>query len=411
MRRPKDASAPWTHRELVSLTTPGGEYIMINFGVVEGAINPNMLPHPKLNDTWILVAQHGKLKGFPNFSPEESFYFDELTCLANFTSPGTLQCMTPPLLLPIANAPNSHGCVGKSIWILSTNIGPHDARVVYGPEFPIIVYGEKSQYTCFSLWMQDFRVLVDWEYDTSWDRVTAVNTSGLRHAVEMQRPPPIGIVEKNYFLFWDFENQMYAHFDIAPERAFAKIENDGSVGPNLASDVSITDLECMNKYMPKTGPELEDIHQATNSLSITLCDRADPKCSPDTENTFIMTIWQWKSYHSFHGAYEPYLALFKRMAPFELYGLTTKPFWMRGRGGFGEGRLPDPNANDQIKAEWNQTEMLYVTSMAWKEPGLRYHGFLDDIIWIGFGIEDNYTAAMDVKARDLFPDLQRCQLP
>ena len=43
---------------------------------------------------------------------------------------------------------------------LSLSIGPHDARVFYGPEAPFTVYGSNSGFTCFGQWIQDIRVLV-----------------------------------------------------------------------------------------------------------------------------------------------------------------------------------------------------------------------------------------------------------
>lgn len=59
-------------------------------------------------------------------------------------------------------------------------------------------------------------------------------------------------------------------------------------------------------------------------------------------------------------------------------------------------------------AKWKQTEMLYVTSMSWKERGKKYHGFLDDVLFIGFGIEDEVAGGIDIVAGDLFADMGSC---
>ena len=55
-----------------------------------------------------------------------------------------------------------------------------------------------------------------------------------------------------------------------------------------------------------------------------------------------------------------------------------------------------------------QTEMFYVVSMSWKSRGSKYHGFLDGTLFISFGIEDETTAGIEVKAEDLLSDLGLC---
>jgi hypothetical protein len=160
--------------------------------------------------------------------------------------------------------------------------------------------------------------------------------------------------------------------------------------------------------MPKIGATLESIHQATNSLLMTLCARSEggQACRPDHTNTFIMTIFQHKTFHSYHSVYEPYLMLFKQDAPFDIYAISKKPFWIHGRGVAGERRptyLPlapeDP---------WNQTEMAYVTSMSWKSRNQTYHGYQDDTLFLAFGIEDEKSAGIDILAADLLQDLGLC---
>ena len=75
--------------------------------------------------------------------------------------------------------------------------------------------------------------------------------------------------------------------------------------------------------MPIVRNGQESIHQATNSLSITLCKRSDPRCVPTDDNTYIMHIFHWKSYYEFHGGYEPYVVLFKRNASIRQLFLKT----------------------------------------------------------------------------------------
>ena len=378
-----------THRKVFSVSTADKKYFRIKFGERE-AINPNIIPHPSLNDTWIIVAQQQRS------SVKSSVWFAELVCNAVFKN-DALECVDSPMILPITTAPGGK-CDGKLDYF-TFSVGPHDARVFYGPVNPYVIYGSNSAFTCFGQWMLDFRVVVDWGFE-----LLAENQ--FRLATELQRPGPYGAVEKNWFVFWDKTGQMYAHYDVVPKRVFAKLGYDGSIGPDLAPFAAPNDETCMAKYMPKIAPKLESIHQATNSLSITLCKRLDPSCEVNDTNTFILTIFQHKSYYSFHGVYEPYVMLFQRTAPFAIHAISQKPIWIHGRG---KAKVPDSLVEEE-RQSWNQTEMFYVTSTSWKKQGQKYHGYIDDELFIAFGIEDSSTAGIDIVAGDLLMDLGLCSI-
>ncbi len=243
----------------------------------------------------------------------------------------------------------------------------------------------------------------------NWHVVIKEKDHEFRDATDIQRPPPVGVIQKNWFLFWDSNGEMYTHYDISPQRSFAKLSLDGTAGPDLAEVAREKgDEKCMAKYMPYVKPIYEEsIHQATNSLAITLCMRSDPRCKPDDSNTFIFTIFQLKTYYFFHSVYEPYVMLFQQTAPFAVHAISKKPLWIGGRGGPGKGKKPD-FLPEELRQTWNHTEMFYITSISWKDMGQKYHGYVDDVMFIGFGIEDERTAALDVKAGDLLKDLGLC---
>ncbi|KAK3939330.1 acyltransferase family-domain-containing protein [Diplogelasinospora grovesii] len=309
-----------------------------------------------------------------------------LGCDARFVD-GVLQCIGAPKNLPIA-ATLGDKCEGD-LAFMGWNVGPHDARVFYGPKKPYTLFGSNGGFTCFGMWLQDFRVLVDWGYEM-------FTQDDFRVATELQRPPPYGFVEKNWFVFWDKDKQMYAHYDVAPKRVFARLGADGSMaGQDLAPFAAATDEKCMGRYLPKLAPELESIHQATNSLSITLCRRADKSCQENDGNTFIFTIFQHKTYYDFHSEYEPYVMMFRQRAPFEIYGISRKPIWIHGRQ----------------RSEGRRTDMFYVVSMSWKTRGQKYHGYLDDVLFLSFGIEDKESGGIDVLASDLLMGLGLCSEP
>ncbi|KAK2797405.1 hypothetical protein FQN50_009206 [Emmonsiellopsis sp. PD_5] len=393
-----DAHMASKYHQVYSVSTADRKYFPISFGDYE-AMNPSILPHPSLENTWIIVAQQQKS------SIEHSVWFAELVCNAVFKD-GVLQCIKPPIILPIAATPSDSGKCTGDLEYFTFNIGPHDARVFYGPDVPYAVYGSNSQHTCFGQWMLDFRTLVDWGFEP-------FSPAEFRQATELQRPAPWATIEKNWFIFWDKHGQLYAHYDISPHRVFAKLDHSGSViSQNLAPAAASTDSKCMQKYLPQipaaaAAGHLESIHQATNSLSITLCARSDPTCTPTDDNTFIMTIFQHKSYYAFHSVYEPYVMLFKQTAPFAIHAISSKPIWIHGRGKQGQGRKPEMLTPEAEKG-WDQTEMVYVTSLSWRDRGRKYHGYSDDVLFVGFGIEDETTAGIDVLAGELVGELGLC---
>ena len=383
-----------THVELFSKITKTGEWFFVDFGDRPG-YNPNIIPHPDQKDTWFIVAQQDKSQD------DDIVWFTELVCEATFKD-GKLQCKRPPLILPIQSTVSTH-CDGDLAFFNLTK-GPHDARVFQGPDHPFVIYGSQSQYNCFGLWIQDFRRLVDWSQ-------TPDTTGKFFWPTELPRPrgQPNHRLEKNWFPFWDKNGEMFLHYDIFPKRTFAKIHFDGKdkadglVGEDLAPLSATNDAICMEKYMPPVRSIVEFIHQATNSLAITLCKHSDPDCRKTDENTYIFTIFQFKSFYG-HGVFEPYVMLFKQMAPFEVYAISSKPFWYHGRGEAGGPWV----VGDKAWIPKNSTQMVYTTSMSWKRQGLTYSGFLDDEIFISFGVEDRGSYGIDVMAGDLIAGLELC---
>lgn len=358
-----------THHEIFSLSTPDRGFFQIDFDDVKG-MNPNIIPHPELDDTWIVVAQ--QLMDSP------SWRFSEIICDARFEN-GTLRCIKPPKVLPIAPTAGD-GCEGD-LDHLQMNLGPHDARVLLGPTSPLVVYGSNSRFTCFGQFVQDFRALRDWKNEIP-------GAADFRIGTELQRPGSWRAIEKNWFLFWDTENHLFVHYDLFPKRSFAKVNLDGSVTSDLSMFSERQDAACMEATMPLLKSDFESIHQATNSLRITLCDREDADCALKEDNTFIFTIYQHKTFYDFHSVYEPYIMLFRQHSPFDIYAMSRLPLWIHGRNG--------------------TSELFYVTSMSWKRRGQCYDGYLDDEMFLSFGIEDRASGGIDIHASDLLLNLELC---
>ncbi|KAL6858353.1 hypothetical protein ACO1O0_005814 [Amphichorda felina] len=366
-----------THQEIFSQSTVDRKYFTIDFGKKQ-AINPNIIPHPTLDNTWIVVAQETR--------SSKSDEFVEIVCDAKFER-DVLRCLDVPAALPIAATPGGN-CEGE-LEFFNLNQGPHDARVFFGPERSYVVYGSNSRFTCFGQFIQDFAILRGWKDTKGKDLVFETGT-------ELQRPAPWGAIEKNWFLFWDADDQPYVHYDLLPQRVFAKVGSDGSVGSDLAPRTASSDDKCFEKYLPEPASEQESVHQATNSLLVTLCRRSEPSCVADDDNTFIITIFQHKTFYNFHSVYEPYIMAFRRKSPFQVHGISRRPLWISGR---------------QVHADRGTSDMLYVTSMGWKSRKLQYHGFIDDELFLAFGIEDESAGGIDILAGDLIGELGLCNGP
>ncbi|TLS22754.1 uncharacterized protein PpBr36_06508 [Pyricularia pennisetigena] len=370
-------------------------------------INPNVLPHPTKRDTYVMVAQEHP-------PPPDSFgTFTELTCDAALNRRGELACVTFPVPLAIepTRTKGNNACddpTKPGLELLQINRGPHDARVFFGPTGgdPLVSYGSNSGFTCFGQWIQDFCAVSRWgeqQQQQQLDDGTSAPADRLfARGTEMQRPAGDGYsaVEKNFFVFWDRDGVAHAHHAMHPRRVLGRLGADGSVGRDLGRDTAAADGACMARHLPNldripwpVGPGDEDdsIHQSTNSLAVTLCRRADAGCRPGPDNTFVATVVQHKRYRSFRSSYEAYVVLFRQEAPFALHAVSRRPLWISGR---------------RTTAE--RTEMFYITSLNWMRPGQGYHGYLDDVVLAGFGIEDERSAVLDVRAGDLFQDLGLC---
>lgn len=402
------------HTELQSVTTSHRKFFRIKFGTEE-VINPNIIPHPYLNDTWIVVAQRAgdENAGIDNPSAElvcsARFVDEALTCVDVDAEEGLYADdghgdqswfgSVEPMLLPVEATSSEPGSCPDEIRIFSLNVGLHDARVFHGPSSPLILYGSNSHSTCFGQWLQDFRTLVpdiwsstsDSSGNSDDEQQHILDKSDFSTGTELQRPTPHNAIEKNWFLFWDAAGDAYVQTDLTPRRSFAHLHPDGSVGRgshDIHPQSAQLDDKCLAQYLPRTP----DLDQASNSLAVTLCRRANPECVPDDENTFVFVIVQHRTVFEGHTAYHPYVVVFRHSAPFEVWAVSKRPIWISGRGLFRSG----------------DTEGFSITSMSWRDKGQTYHGYVDDVLFLAFGIEDNEGAAIDVLAGDLLANLGLC---
>lgn len=166
-----------THQLIRSISTPTGRYFPIRFDNLT-AFNPSIIPHPTLNNTYIIVAQRRRVNPDGSEPSDTSIFNVEIGCNAQFlafssfsgsssSSPSfspfvqgygkpELRCATPPEVLPIAATLSGHNKCPPELGFMTWNVGPHDARVFWGPKRPFIIFGSNSKYACFGLFLQDF---------------------------------------------------------------------------------------------------------------------------------------------------------------------------------------------------------------------------------------------------------------
>ncbi|GAM90524.1 hypothetical protein ANO11243_085680 [Dothideomycetidae sp. 11243] len=92
--------------------------------------------------------------------------------------------------------------------------------------------------------------------------------------------------------------------------------------------------------------------------------------------------------------------MFQQRAPFEVHGISGQAIWHNGRGKPGGQWGPPPMSLEQ---------MLFTTAVSWKDQGLTHHGYLDDTLFITFGVEDKRSGVIDVKAGDLLANIKFCR--
>ncbi|KAF5017325.1 hypothetical protein F66182_10754 [Fusarium sp. NRRL 66182] len=145
-------------------------------------------------------------------------------------------------------------------------------------------------------------------------------------------------------------------------------------------------MTCMHDVM------LDDrhVHQSTPMLSLTLCNRGT--CEPSEQNTVMLGLVQRR--HDLPAApftwYDRRIAVYEAAPPYRMVSVSKKLTYHGEVDG---------------KYVWTGT-MNYYTNQTEFPPS--NHGFLDDEIWLGFGIKDSAAGWLDIYARDLVADHYLC---
>ncbi|MCJ1311266.1 hypothetical protein MMC25_004937 [Agyrium rufum] len=261
---------------------------------------------------------------------------------------GGLRCVTEPMYLMVPSTP-SKLCEGKSAIYIDIP-GFHDPRIFWsGRGEPLMMVNAHSRYACFGLWSIDLRSL-----HTNLSSLLGNSPlfpslgpiSSYPHLTELTRNPPEtrSAIEKNWFFFYPSTGESFLHHDIydplRPDsgRTFSKVVGGGFTTPNLTS---LHESPCLpagdtqrgrgeegrnsakREFFPKNG----HWHQATPSLRMSLCSRADPFCVPSPENSVFFAIVHKKHFNllGLPERYERYVMVWSAQAPYGMIGISKFP--------------------------------------------------------------------------------------
>lgn len=131
------------------------------------------------------------------------------------------------------------------------------------------------------------------------------------------------------------------------------------------------------------------IHQATPLLSLTLCRRG--MCQPTQNNTVLLGMYHKHSEWPYLW-YQRRVAVYRATPPYNMLSVSKELVYL---------------GEDDGKFTWTGSMVYFVNSA--EIPLNRSHGFLDDEIWLSYGIKDRVSGWIDVTAIDLVADHYLCQ--
>jgi hypothetical protein len=257
-------------------------------------------------------------------------------------------------------------------------------------------------------------------------------------------------IEKNWMLFFT-PDEAYVQYELSPQRgrAFAKLLGGGLTTPNLTDPL---ELPCLPTAAASTGisrgngdassgsSSPMDLgsgtwHQATNSLRLVLCRRADARCRPTATNTVFFAVVHRKRSNALHLPlrYERFVVVWAAAPPFGMLGVSRHPLLMANEtasgwlaaenwddwAGHDDGDGDGTDGNDGRgvgggagRGLWAGFTYTVSIAYAWRGPGdevaFKNTGFLDDEVIVSIGVNDGGQVFARVPAQELLQCLKAC---
>ena len=381
---------------------------------------------------------------------------------------GGLRCASLPVTLSVPPTP-AEKCEGK--YLPYTDIpGFHDPRIFWsGKGEPLMMVNTqyrfsspirellitlRSRYACFGLWIIDLRTLyppLDHLLTSSPTMPSLGPLKSYQTLTELTRNPASSrsAMEKNWLMFFPASGEVYIHYDLPDPRrgprgrTFAKVLGNGLTTTNLTDPLEDPCLKELTEVEePDEMKRGGTWHQATNSLRLILCNRADPSCKASDDNTvfFALVHRKFPNWLKLPLRYERFFIVWQAIPPFALIGISQHPILLANESASGWSASQnwdhDPmnaaTVTSTRKTNVNATEpyagrdfwayFTYTVSMAyaWARPARKgqrgsgdeamdmHVGYLDDEIILGIGVDDEGQAFSRVIAGDLVGCLRAC---
>lgn len=300
-------------------------------------------------------------------------------------------------------------------------IGPEDMKLFWtrtGAPLLIFTYQVNDENLCQGQFLIDARAAVpelEAELGDQAEKMAPIRFSepvGLRRqAPEGQEAEPRYQREKNWaptqslfskdaeeLLFMVEPGQLYRWK--APDKPVEPImdaETESAVEAPYPYDVEAEDTwhsvekTCVHDVMLSD----KHVHQSSPMLSVTLCKRGE--CEPSVNNTVMLGMVQRR--YDRPGSpftwYDRHIVVYNMASPYNMMSVSKSLAY------YGEG----------TKYHWTGS-MVYYRNENDDDEGYainRSHGYLDDEIWLSFGIGDSAPGWLDVEARELITHHYFCQ--
>ncbi|KAK9371052.1 hypothetical protein V1509DRAFT_615637 [Lipomyces kononenkoae] len=365
-----------------------------------------------------------------------------------------LQCATEPELIEIPTV-ESGECTEH--YFFGLRKGPQTPRVFFAPDgTPILTYSGNSESDCIGVWMVDARVayppLMEWFPNPPLQYL---------EPVELRRPGKKLEMEQNWTFMFE-HNKTFIQQDLSP-RTYSSI---GWQNRNLAP----RSFKCVNALTQNREEVV--LRQATNTLRLSLCNWPCTATEANTVLISIIHVKYVEGYRPYYERrvlvtaaqfpfdvigisppliytgtdeqnllYTTSLTWDSRQGPRkdreDVYSMDKSKYAIKSEPSE-EGQTPEQEETQETQEEPTKVKVeKRETALEKKMRKLRekqeeladkakfreytienpqlsgiesdyYHGYLNDVVLIGFGIEDRESAVLDVRASDLVECLQKC---
>ncbi|KAK9459489.1 uncharacterized protein V1516DRAFT_697017 [Lipomyces oligophaga] len=438
---------------LIDAVTPEGYFAKVRFRMKESKspfYNPNILPYPYRSAHPYLGIGRLTTKT-DGIAHHDLVYCDLQWARTRVIGRAVLECVEDAVKIDMGKEWSSPdgSCVKHDY--LAVKQGLLDPRIFFSPlGEPLMVVGSNGQKNCLSQYVVDLRTLIPELTNKMRLHNVPIRYWGMtelpRSANELQE------VEKNWFLLYDSldSNKEYIHYDYATRSISASKQPEGET--EFKSIANPTPQVVTGLLLDLRGVEHaeNELHQATNSLLVTMCDFP---CIPTIHNTVLIEILHVKYLNIFEVFYRRYAIVMNATAPFNIIGRTenlmyagtsatdlvytvsivwdneqypTHEMWDekihggqeiwraldRGENPFklrltadnqnGEqARNEEPEEPDEFQKREEPAEEEPIVVQQNPFVTSKYHGWLNDMVMITFGLRDVDTGNIHVQARDL----------